>query len=191
MKNISKKDEEFSVFIEKLNIAYKERERFGIAFVPVSSDDFLDDEIIYVLYDGLDIVAGACVKVWDNFTARIRHVFVDVNKKRKGYAFKLISQILGVLTQKNLNLAYLTVIGTYLPAINLYKKLGFKKVSYFANKIGQPYGIKMYKNLGKKGRFIFCVKCFIKRVFSKLKFTILYSKKSTPKLLYKILYINK
>lgn len=145
MKIISKIDQDFKVFIEKLNIAYRERESFGVKFSPLTEKDVYDTDSICALFDDGEMVAGACFGKNKNGQVGIRHMWADINKKRKGYASTLLNKIFDRLKGEGEKEVYLSVIGTYLPAVNLYNKLGFRKVSYFANSEGQPYGIKMVK----------------------------------------------
>ena len=188
VKIVSKKDKEFKIFIEKLNIAYKEREKYGINFIPLCEDDAQGAELIFAMYDGGEIVAGACVNKNVEGQVRLSHVWSDVTKKRKGHAYTLLSKILDKLKTDGEEFIYLLVIGTYSPALNLYKKLGFKKISYFANEIGQPYGIKMVKKLSGKFNIAFNLRCVFKKIFEKIKFSLLFTKNSRPKLLGKFLY---
>ena len=189
MKNISKKDEEFSVFIEKLNIAYKERESFGIKFSMLEANDVDDRDKIFILEDNHEIVSGACLFI-DKGQAKLRHVWSDVNKKRKGYAKTLLANILSDLEKQQVKEVFLSVINNYYPAVNLYRSLGFKKVSYFANEVGQPYGIMMVKNLSQN-KYRHTVKCAIKSLFAKIKYSLLFNKNSKPRLVGKILYRRK
>lgn len=191
LKIISKNDQEFKVFIEKLNKAYQERENFGISFLPLLETDLCDSDLIFVLFNDEEMVAGACVGKNKDGQVRLRHVWSDVNKKRKGYASVLLNGIIEKLKADGESEVYLSVISTYLPAVSLYTKLGFKKISYFANNPGQPYGIRMVKRLLQKGIKTFNLMCVLKIIFGKIKYCLLFDKNSRPRWLCKVLYKNK
>ena len=56
----------------------------------------------------------------------ITEVFIEEELRRKGYAFKILNYII----EKNSNMKImLEVREDNIPAINLYKKLGFKKIN--------------------------------------------------------------
>ena len=191
MKIISKNDQDFKVFIEKLNIAYRERESFGVKFSPLTAEEVYDTDSICALFDDGEMVAGACFGKNKNGQVGIRHLWSDINKKRKGYATTLLNKIFDRLKGEGEKEVYLSVIGTYLPAVNLYKKLGFRKVSYFANSEGQPCSIRMVKNLAKTGNLAFNLKCLLRDIRARIKYSLFYDKNSKPRFLNKILYKNK
>ncbi len=179
-------------FIENKNKAYQVRSSSIIKFIPSSLEDFNPDKdrVFGVVEDG-QMVAGASCYYYDNKKVKIKNVWSDPLKRRKGYAAFLMGEIEKILIKENVICWTLTVVGAYKPAINLYKKLGFKPYRICAREPKTCCMISMIKYLPKKRNFLrhsFRRLCLI---VSKIKYWLLFKKDCTPKLLYKILYKNK
>ena len=78
----------------------------------------------------------------------------------------------------------------YKPAVNLYKRKGFKIYAYRTHTPYTYCHYGMVKRL-KNGGIFFELKRMVCRLFQKIKHFLLFKKDGTPKLLYKIFSKNK
>lgn len=136
------------------------------------------------------VIGGACCthKIDSNNykVGIISNVWVHPNEQKKGIS----KQILYCLEKHALSLdtqmLQLNVANIYMPALSLYKRLGFVPLLIYANVPGTYYFIRMIKPLDK---FVYPnYKRIIIRVLSWIKFQILFKKDSTPKWVHKLIY---
>lgn len=95
----------------------------------LASEREKDSVMVCAFEDGQMI--GCVSAIWNN-RSKVAHVasvvgmFVHTNEQNKGVGYKLISQLLAHLQKKGrFRKAKLDVVSTNLPALNLYKKVGF------------------------------------------------------------------
>lgn len=185
---IQKYDKAMETFLQKANEAYQSRSNEKVPFMPIALSDITDEEQIFVLIDGAEMVSGCCIYRMAEGIARLQHVWTDTQKPRRGYASCLINEVEKIVKgQGNIQLK-LGVVSAYLPAYKLYKKKGWKGYALVANQPKTCYTISMVKYLGDEGKFKFECKRCLQYLISKIKFFMLFKKDSSPKWLYRVLY---
>ena len=75
-----------------------------------------------------DLSAIISFTVSEDF-ADIEEVLVSPSERKKGYAFSLINKAVEIIKEKGAKKIFLEVRRSNLPAINLYIKAGFNKIS--------------------------------------------------------------
>jgi ribosomal protein S18 acetylase RimI-like enzyme len=88
--------------------------------------------ILYTIIKKNSIIASARLCIYDNYDV-IESLYVDDPHKKKGYATKIIKQIIEHSTQQ----LFCLVDANNQPAFNLYNKLGF--VHYRINEENQTW----------------------------------------------------
>ena len=157
--------------------------------MPVSKlglDDLKNNQEIYALFDNHEMVAGLAF-LFENDGIYIKHVWCDVCKQGRGYASYLLDEIIRIAKERQYSELKLGVCSMYKPAVNLYRKKGFRIYAY---KTHTPYTYCHYNMvlwLKKKGKLRFELKRRVKRAISKIKHFILFKKDGTPKLAYRLL----
>jgi ribosomal-protein-alanine acetyltransferase len=74
---------------------------------------------------------------------------IDVSKahRQRGIAEKLMQEIEKILKEKGAGTCHLEVREDNVAALNLYKKLGYKKIAKLKNYYGSAHGVYLKKNL--------------------------------------------
>ena len=188
IQKIDKKNIALQIFLEKANEAYKARSSESIPFSPLTMDEIKDNEQIFIVIDGEEIVAGCCLSPMQPLVVKLQHVWTDVAKARKGYASFLVNEVEKIAKAQGNQQLKLGVMATYKPAYNLYKKKGWKPYALVANTPPASYTISMVKYLVEKGKTCFELKRKVRFFFVKIRFFLLFKKDSTPKWLYRVIY---
>ena len=185
---LQKSDLQLNTFLEKANEAYKARSNESVPFTPITAQDIKNNEQIFVVMDGEEMVSGCCIDPFQKNAVRLQHVWSDVNKTRKGYASFLVDEVEKCVKQQGWQQLKLGVMSAYMPAYKLYKKKGWKAYAVVANEPKTYYTISMVKYLAEKGKIRFEIKRSFGYLFSKIKFFLLFKTDSTPTWLYKLIY---
>ncbi|WDV44884.1 GNAT family N-acetyltransferase [Clostridiaceae bacterium M8S5] len=81
------------------------------------------------------IIDGECVGVGLGIIERgyigIYGIFVKPNYRRKGFAKKIMNTLLYEAKERGVNKTYLQVVDSNTPAVDLYRKLGYKHQYYY------------------------------------------------------------
>lgn len=95
-------------------------------------DCFVAGYDVYGITENQKIIAYVIMRVI-NDEAEILNIAVDKHFRRKGYGKLLLQQLLELLKQKHMQKIFLEVRVSNVAAINLYEKLGFKKIAVRKN----------------------------------------------------------
>ena len=107
----------------------------------VFKDELLSKNSKYII--GLidsEIVGFAGVKIVDD-QADIMNIVVKKSCRKKGIGFILLNELINICTNLNVSSIFLEVNENNLPAISLYKKIGFEQVGYRKNYYHNDSGI--------------------------------------------------
>lgn len=109
-------------------------------------DCFLANDEVYGVVLNKKIIAYVIVRyVLDE--AEILNITVDKQFRRQGYGQALLEAILKMAQQRSIQKVYLEVRATNFSALNLYEKLGFKKIGerkdYYPAKKGRETAIQL------------------------------------------------
>lgn len=175
-------------FLEGANAAFKNRSNEKILFEELTRQNF-GGLILCALFDaGDEMVAGLTVasnKKNNVNYAHISHVWVHPSKQRMGYGKVLLEYVDEYCLKNDYEFITLGVANIYSPAVRLYQNSGFKAYGVYANVPHTYYFISMRKYLvGQEDD----IKRLLDYLISKIKFTILFRKDSTPKLLHRIIF---
>ena len=77
-----------------------------------------------IMEEGEEVACGSCVL--ERGYVGLYDIIVDEKYRKKGYGFMLCSALLGHAYKLGATNTYLNVVADNLPAVTLYKKLGFK-----------------------------------------------------------------
>ncbi|HVP93266.1 MAG TPA: ribosomal protein S18-alanine N-acetyltransferase [Acidobacteriota bacterium] len=83
----------------------------------------------------------------NSLVGHILTIDVSVSYRRKGVAEKLMREIEKIFKEKGATACRLEVREDNVAALNLYKKLGYKKIARLKNYYGNVHGIYLKKNL--------------------------------------------
>ena len=182
-----------NLFINGLNLAFKERCNEQIPYEAVSKDEILasgDSLFVFCYRDGENIIGGLCLKKeleYSNIaTGKIFHVWSHPNYRGKGIARQLMEYAEMFAKNNSIDLLQLNVANIYKPAVNLYKRCGYKKLMIYANEPKTYYFIRMFKQI-KPGTLskLFILKSRIK---SYCTFHSFFKNDSTPRLIGKLVF---
>ena len=181
------------IYLKNLNIAYKDRSNEHIPFEEITLKEFMESGFDYciVLYDNY-ICAGACIrncKESNVLVTKINYLWVHPDRKRKGLGNLLIKKIIEDAIQNCNNMIQLNVASNYKPAVNLYKKNGFKTLLVYANIPKTYHFIRMIKTI-EPFKYSW-IKRWLSLVKSKIIFSILYKSDSSPRMIKRLLYGKK
>lgn len=170
-------------FVRKMNQSFKARSTEKIPYQQIFIDDIRKKNgIVLGAYDDKNLlVGGLCIEfiVYPNLKlARIYHVWTDLNFQKKGIAFLLMNRAEEICILSGCAIMVLNVANIYIPAVNLYKKVGFKEYKIFANLPKTFYLIQMIKPID--GSIISEKKRRIEWIKSKIKFKIFFRNDSSP-----------
>lgn len=79
--------------------------------------------------------------------AEIIDIVIEPKKRKKGYGIKLLNKIIDIIKEKNVDNITLEVNQNNIPAINLYKKVGFEICAERKNYYNGENGYLMKKDL--------------------------------------------
>ncbi len=128
-------DERIQEFIEKMNEAFFARATEKMPVSKLDENDLNDNQELFALFDGEEMVAGLAF-FFDTDGVYIKHVWCDLRKQGCGYASYLMDEVIKIAQNRGYIDLKLGVCCMYKPAVNLYRKKGFKIYAY---KTHTPY----------------------------------------------------
>jgi len=96
--------------------------------------------------ENLDICGIGAIKIFSDY-GEIKRVYVPQRFRGKGIAAFIIKELENHLTKNGITLARLETGIHHIEAINLYSKLGYYKISPFADYEADPLSVFMEKKL--------------------------------------------
>lgn len=192
IKKLSDKGQ-LDIWVDGMNNAFEMRSSKNVPYVEIKKDDFFlnDNEVVLALYNSKnEIIGGACISYeigHENIKiAKIYHVWVATQKQHEGIGAMVMNKVEKVALSNGAKLLQLNVANVYLPAVSLYKKVGFKRYKIYANVPKTYYFIRMIKPIGG---YVFSER---KRIYMLIKswiiFRILFDKDSSPTIINKLYY---
>lgn len=183
-------DTQLILFAEGVNKAYKARNSDSIPYKPFELDELreiVNSEItvpnIYVMEDNGVFVGGViCLYAFSKEKnlkiAKISKVFSLPEYQKKGIASQLLEYAEENAKTDGMQIMQLDVANNYLPAVNLYRKMGYLPFSVYANEPNTYYFIRFIKSISpyKFSNF----KRLISLIRSKMVFSLLFKKDSSP-----------
>jgi len=110
-------------------------------------DDINNDKVAIFLYLKNDKPVGFISVYYFLDEANLQKIAVIESERRNGIATKLINYASTFLKENKINSFYLEVNEHNLIAINVYEKLGFKKISTRQNYYGNDSALVFQKNI--------------------------------------------
>lgn len=186
---LSVSDQRIGEFIVKMNQAFFARATEKMPVSEIKVQDLEKNQELFALAVDGKLVSGLAFS-FEEDGVYIKHVWCDVNEQGKGYASFLMDEIIKIARERDYLELKLGVCFMYKPAVNLYKRKGFKIYAYRTHTPYTYCHYGMVKRL-KNGGIFFELKRMVCRLFQKIKHFLLFKKDGTPKLLYKIFSKNK
>lgn len=175
-------------WIEGANAAFKNRRNDRIPYEPITLSAVVnEDRMRFACFDDAGTMIGGFSFKYDSGlqVAIIGHVWVLPEKQRHGISDYMLEFIVEYAKKAHINSIQLNVANIYKPAVNLYKKHGFKPSKIYANTPGTYYFIQMTKSICPSNGLddLKRIMAFLK---SKMIFHFLFQADSSPALGYKI-----
>jgi GNAT superfamily N-acetyltransferase len=104
-------------------------------------------DTVIVVYLDYQPVGCVCFKKLDNNTAEIKRMFVSPNNRGKGIASKILKELEIWANEIEISRLILETGIKQIEAINLYNKVGYKRIDNFGQYIGNANSICMEKIL--------------------------------------------
>lgn len=176
-------------FLNGVNAAFKDRSGDFIPYEPLEKEKITQDNIenFCLIDESNKMIGGLSLKTANEKgkTGLISHVWVHPDEQHRGIGKKLLENTEKYCVDNGYASMTLGVSNIYKPAYNLYKNYGFKKYKIYANVPNTYYFVGMIKYLeAKENSFARSINYII----SKIKFSLLFKKDSTPNLLHKIIF---
>lgn len=189
IKKLDCTDSELAAFAQGVNAAYKARSNEKIPYHPITVSELQDmlnrkEGIIsnvYVMEDD-GIFAGGVICYHNNKTAiktaTINKLFVRPEEQKKGIARSLLEYAECEAKTSGIQMMQLDVANSYVPAVKLYKKMGYVPFSVFANEPNTYYFIRFKKSIQPYKYSE--LKRVLSLCYSKFIFSLLFKKDSSP-----------
>lgn len=184
---------EINIFLSGLNRAFCARQSDTIPYLPETADtlrkEWKDGAFFVGCYIGESLCGGLQVQINANRIARIRHVWVEPKNQGHQIARKMVLKVENVFRGAGVCIFSLSVAHNYQPAVKLYKKCGYRIVGIYAN---MPHTYHFWEMEHRDNKNI-ATECrrIISLGISIIKYSLLFSKDSTPTLLHRIIFTNR
>lgn len=126
----NEKDERFIALSNELNEEYYRK--IGEDSLKYLDYNTLEDPhiVLLVLNWGNPIACGS-YRLFDKDSVEIRRVYVKRRYRNKGIAYRIVKSLEKLAIEENFKYSYIETGSDNLPAINLYKKLGYQQIDNF------------------------------------------------------------
>jgi ribosomal protein S18 acetylase RimI-like enzyme len=120
-------------FIDLTKLLDKEfYETFGDIQKQYEKFNRLDDiHDVVMIYNGKEPIACGSFKKYDHSTVEIKRVFVRKEYRQMGFATKVMQQLEKIAIEKGFSNAILETGVELIPAVRLYKSLGYKTIDNY------------------------------------------------------------
>ena len=198
IRKIDFSDAQLSLFADGVNMAYKARSNDSIPYKPIELDELRELVTsestvpnIYVMEDNGVFAGGViCLYAYSKEKnlkiAKISKVFSLPKYQKKGIASDLLKYAEENARTDGMQIMQLDVANNYLPAVNLYKKMGYLPFSVYANEPKTYYFIRFIKSISPYKFSDF--KRLLSLIRSKAVFFLLFKKDSSPSWFSKYVY---
>lgn len=180
--------DDLTKWIQGVNAAFKSRESERIPYEPITLENIIKmNRICFACLDESGAMVGGLSFEYnsDLRLATIGQVWVLPEKQGKGISDYILQYIERYSRRLNAMSIQLNVANIYKPAVNLYKKHGFKAAEIYANIPGTYYLIHMIKNIYPSSS-LSGLKRNVILFKSKIIFHFLFKSDSSPAFGYKI-----
>lgn len=183
-------DHDITSFIEGMNRANKERASERIPYkeltIAEAADEFKRNTECFGLFRNGNLIGGLLVGYKPHKTVFIKHVWVDPREQNMGGGTFLLAYVEAYLREKEISFMTLSVAECYAPAVHIYRKLGFKTIGVTANIPHTYYFLDMIKAIPPNK--LSELKRLGRLAISKIKFSLLFDRYSTPNFLHGMIY---
>lgn len=124
------KDERFQSLVAELDEGYfrrigKDLEKYS------SYNEFKKHHVVILALDGNDAVACASYRKFNEDSVEFKRIYVKKKYRKKGLAYCLIKKLEKIVMKNDFKYSYIVTGKRNFAAINLYKKLNYKKIENF------------------------------------------------------------
>lgn len=117
------------------NSIFKEENRIPLSVEDIHYDEkqdyYIKDLCIFIRYKNIPVGYGQIIFSRGIFT--IANFGIEESYRFKGFGKILMEKLIKESKRKNIKNLYIRVDSNNIPAINLYKKVGFQKIGHFTN----------------------------------------------------------
>ncbi len=137
--------------VKKLFLAYHKEIAIDLSFQDFEHElDHLPgkyeapDGCIYVAYINDQAIGCVALRRYEGYTGEIKRLFVDRDHRKKKVAITLMEHVIQHARRLGYRYLVLDTLASMVPAITLYKKLGFYEIdAYYENPLNDVVYLKM------------------------------------------------
>ena len=102
---------------------------------------------VVICYNGISPIGCASIKYFDNDSYEVKRVFIDKNYRGRGISKKLMQELEKIAEEKGIKKLILETGEALVPAVNLYKNIGYRIIENYGQYKDMPESICMEKVL--------------------------------------------
>lgn len=104
-------------------------------------------ETVVIAYSDQKAIGCCCFKRIDDETIEIKRMYLNINHRGKGIAYKMLTEVESWATEKGFSIVILETGYKMTEAIHLYKKMRYKQIPNYGQYADNPESICMSKQL--------------------------------------------